>query len=93
MDPMEKLIADALDEIGIAYETDFGGGNPSGLDFRLHNGVEVEVKRFHSERIAEQMSRAENVIAVQGETATRFFAMLLRFAGRKEGMDDEEQAV
>lgn len=76
-DPMERTIADALDAAGLAYVTDEGGGNPSGLDFRLQNGVEIEVKRFHSPRIAEQMSRAENVIAIQGAEATRFFAALL----------------
>ena len=81
MDPMEQIIADALDDVGVAYATDFGGGNPSGLDFRLTgNGVEIEVKRFHTDRIAEQMSRAENVIAIQGEAAVRFFADLLRGA-------------
>ena len=77
-DPMERLIADALDAAGIAYESGDGGGNSSGLDFRLENGVEIEVKRFHSPRIAEQMSRAENVIAVQGEAAVRYLAELIR---------------
>lgn len=67
---MEAIIAEALDAAGMAYAT--------GLDFRLANGIEIEVKRMHSPRIAEQMSRAENVIAVQGEQAVRFFADLLR---------------
>lgn len=78
MDPMEKLIADALDAVGASYVTDFGGANPSGLDFRLSSGVEIEVKRFHSPRIAEQASRAENVIIAQGEQAVRFLAFLIR---------------
>lgn len=79
-DPMETLVAEALDRAGVPYVTDAGGGNPSGLDFRLPNGVEIEVKRFHTPRIAEQMARAENVIAVQGEVAVRFLAELLRRA-------------
>lgn len=78
MDPMEKLIADALDSVGASYTTDLGGGNPSGLDFRLASGVEIEVKRFHSPRIADQTSRAENVIVAQGEQAVRFLAFLIR---------------
>lgn len=78
MDPMEKIIADALDAVGASYTTDMGGGNPSGLDFRLSSGIEIEVKRFHTARIADQMSRAENVIAVQGEAAVRFLAFLIR---------------
>lgn len=80
-DPMEEIIAKALDHAGMAYLTGDGGHNPSGLDFRLtENGIEIEVKRFHSDRIAEQMSRADNVIAIQGELAVRFFADLLRAA-------------
>lgn len=80
MDPMEQIIADALDEAGIGYTADFGSGNPSGLDFRLHNGIEIEVKRFHTPRIAEQMSRAPNVIAVQGREAVVYLAGLIRGA-------------
>lgn len=82
-DPMERLIADALDAAGYAYRTDEGGGNPTNLDFALTEyGIEIEVKRFHSPRIAEQMSRAENVIAVQGEDAVKFVADLLRNSPR-----------
>ncbi|RYG88418.1 MAG: hypothetical protein EON59_04530 [Alphaproteobacteria bacterium] len=81
-DPMEAIIADALDAIGMAYVRDFGGGNPSGLDFLLtESGIEIEVKRLHSPRIAVQMSRAEHVIAIQGDKAVRFFAALLSRSG------------
>lgn len=74
-DRMEAMIADALDKAGIHYTTDYGGKNPSGLDFNLiDHGVEIEVKRLHSPRIAEQMSRAPNVIAAQGDVAVRFLA-------------------
>lgn len=81
-DPMERLIADALDYAGIAYATDVGGGNPSGLDFKLDNGIEIEVKRFHSPRIADQMARAPNVIAVQGKEAVEYLAEMIRFCGK-----------
>ena len=77
-DPMERLIADALDEAGIGYETGLGGGNPSCLDFRLDNGIEIEVKRFHSPRVADQMARADNVIVAQGKGAVEFLAHLIR---------------
>ncbi len=77
-DPMERIVAIALNDAGIDYVRDYGGENPSGLDFRLANGIEIEVKRFHSPRIADQMARAENVIAVQGKEAVEFFAGLLR---------------
>lgn len=77
-DPMETIVAAALDAAGLDYIRDLGGGNPSGLDFKLANGIEIEVKRFHSPRIADQMSRADNVIAVQGKEAVDFFASLIR---------------
>lgn len=83
-DPMERLIADALDDAGIGYETGLGGGNPSCLDFRLENGVEIEVKRFHSPRVGEQMARADNVIVAQGKEAVEFFALLISAMGRIE---------
>lgn len=76
-DPMEEIVAHALNDAGFDYVRDCGGENPSGLDFKLANGIEIEVKRFHSQRIAEQMSRAENVIAVQGKEAVEFFASLI----------------
>ena len=73
-DPMERMVESALQAAGIAYETDRDGRNASNLDFRLPDyGVEIEVKRFHSDRIAAQMARAPNVIALQGEAAVRFF--------------------
>lgn len=73
-DPMERLVEHALRRAGIRYEVDRDGAVPANLDFYLpDHDVYLEVKRFHSDRIAEQMSRAANVIAVQGETAIRFF--------------------
>lgn len=74
-DPMERLIADALNARGFKYVTDFGGQNPTNLDFYLPaHDVHIEVKRFHSDRVAEQMRRAPNVIVAQGEAAVSFLA-------------------
>lgn len=92
-DPMEAIIAEALDRAGIAYTRDHGGGNPSGLDFRLANGVEIEVKRMHSPRIAEQMARAENVIAIQGDEAVRWFAVIIAALERLEKLEGVMVAV
>ena len=78
-DPMERMVERALIDAGIAYVTDRDGRNESRLDFRLIDyDVEIEVKRFHSPRIADQMARADNVIAIQGEPAIRFFCDVLR---------------
>jgi hypothetical protein len=77
MDPMEMLIADALSRAGVRFEHDFSG-KTKGLDFYLpDHDLYIEVKRFHSDRISEQMSRAPNVIAVQGKIAVEFLAMAL----------------
>lgn len=78
-DPMEQIVEAALLDAKTGYLTDEGGENPAALDFYLPgHDLHVEVKRMHSERIADQMSRAENVIAAQGEGAVRFLADLLR---------------
>ena len=74
IDPMEAIIAAALDGAGIRYTC---GAEPTRLDFQLPNGVEIEVKQMHSPRIAEQMSRTDNVIAIQGRRAVEWFASLL----------------
>ena len=73
-DPLEHIIATALQSAGIAYTTPDERRDHTGLDFRLANGVEIEVKRFHSPRISAQMASADNVIAVQGEQAVRWLA-------------------
>lgn len=82
-DPMEQIIASALTKAGIEYVTDEGGQNPTNLDFGLINGIQIEVKQFHSDRIAKQMSRAPNVIAIQGREAVEWFANLLNLSVRE----------
>lgn len=90
---MERMVEYALIDAGIAFATDQHGGNPSRLDFRLIDyDVEIEVKRFHSPRVADQMARAENVIAVQGEAAVRFFCDALRGAYGAKSMLAAEAA-
>jgi len=88
-DPLEQRIASALDVAGIRYVTDYGGGNPSRLDFALpDHGVEIEVKRMHTPRIADQMARAENVIVAQGERATQFLAQAIAALGGQSNNQD-----
>jgi hypothetical protein len=78
-DPVECIIQEALDEAGIVYLTGDGGENPAGLDFYLPAyALHIEVKRLHSDRIAEQMSRVQNVIAVQGIHAAQVLADFIR---------------
>lgn len=77
-DPLERKIAHALDAAGIEYFTDYEGEVPEHLDFYLYElDVFIEIKGGHSERIADQMSRAHNVIAVQGMKSVVFILSLL----------------
>jgi transcriptional regulator with XRE-family HTH domain len=78
-DPIERIIETALIDAGIRYATDQGGGTASRLDFRLLDyGIEIEVKRFHTDRVAAQLARSPEVILVQGERAAKFVAAALR---------------
>lgn len=74
-DPMERILAEAMSLAGINYEHETSGATP--LDFYLPPAVHIEVKQFHSPRIAAQMARADNVIAVQGRGAVEWLAKLL----------------
>jgi len=82
-DPMERIIAAALQDAGISYVRE--AYNEARLDFYLPDfDTHIEVKQFHSERIGEQMERANNVIAVQGRTAVNFLAELIRGLPRSD---------
>ena len=77
-DPCEVIIAKALRKANIAYvdETD---ARASHLDFYLTNeNIHIEVKQFYSSRIAKQMARVSNVIAIQGMQATQTFAEFIQ---------------
>jgi hypothetical protein len=88
-DPMERMIAKALITAGIRYLSDHGGTNPSRLDFALPEwGVEIEVKRLHTPRVAEQMGRASDVIVAQGEHATAFLARAIAALGGQSNNQD-----
>jgi hypothetical protein len=76
-DPIERIVADGLDAAGIAYVHE--DATTKGLDFRLvASGVFIEVKQYHAARIATQMARDPNVIAIQGRAAAEWFAAMLR---------------
>jgi transcriptional regulator with XRE-family HTH domain len=79
VDPMERIIEQALIDAGIAFRTDQDGGTETALDFYLPAyDVSIEVKRFYTARTGEQMARAPNVIVAQGERAVRFLAAAIR---------------
>jgi hypothetical protein len=76
MDKCEQVIKDALCCRGIKFVTE--KDNPAKLDFLLTEyDIHIEVKQFHSDRIAKQMASAKNVIAVQGYDACLFLGQAI----------------
>jgi hypothetical protein len=78
-DELEQAVADALTAAGIRFTTPDERRDATGLDFRLETGVEIEVKRMHSERVDRQLASAPNVILLQGPLAVSLFCGLLGF--------------
>ena len=77
-DPIEAMVSKALTEAKIEFVTE-NDPRACNLDFYLPNiGVHIEVKQYHSPRIADQMSRADDVIAIQGRWAAEVFCGLIR---------------
>ena len=73
--PLEKAVGEALDHAGVEFvhesEDDVRCRR---LDFYLPRyGVRVEVKRFATDRSAEQLKWADDVILLQGPLAVAFF--------------------
>ena len=76
-DPMERIVEQALRDARISYVPD--RDVEAALDFFLPDfDVHIEVKRLHTDRVAVQMARAENVIVAQGEAAVHFLADAIR---------------
>lgn len=93
-DPMEQMILDALTEGGFCFADEYGTTGlrtPSRLDFYPMNyGVYIEVKQFHSDRIAAQMTGERNVIVAQGREAVAFLAALLKRGDGYEQVNKED---
>lgn len=88
-DPMEKQCAEALTLAGQKFiHESQGKAATHELDFAINREplprVYVEVKKAHSWRIAEQMARVPNVIAIQGDAAMAFFVKLCSATARAE---------
>lgn len=77
-DYLEKIIAQSLNDAGIEFVHESESKEQS-LDFYLPKfGVYLEIKQFHSERIAKQMAAKDNVIAIQGTQSVNFIIKLLK---------------
>ena len=77
-DPIERIVAIALDQAGVPYIHEKDQPNQS-ADFYLPElAVSIEVKQFFTERILGQMQRTDNVIVIQGRGAPLAFATMLK---------------
>lgn len=82
-DHLEKRVARALDECRIEFVHE-SENKEQDLDFYLpFFDVYIEVKQFHADRIARQMSSKDNVIAVQGTKAVELLHIILLRSKRK----------
>ena len=76
-DPMEHIVREALRRARIKFVEE-EDPRARALDFYLPEAdVHIEVKQFHTDRIAEQMGRVPNIIAIQGVVAAELFAALI----------------
>lgn len=76
-DPVERVVAEALEVAGVAF-VDERDPSSMGLDFYLPAlDTHIEVKRFHTDRVLEQMKRSQNIIVIVGIDAARSFAQLI----------------
>lgn len=76
-DPCEVIVYDALKSAGFNFTTE--RQNPSQrLDFQIPSmNLLIEVKQFHTPRIAHQLEGYENVILIQGKHAAKMFSELI----------------
>lgn len=78
-DPLEQQLADALSKAGVRFVHESEDAHVTkALDFFLPDfGIYLEVKGGHTDRIAWQMSRGANAIAIQGMSSVAFICNLL----------------
>jgi len=76
-DPCEAIVYDALVSAGLEFTTEMQNREQR-LDFYIQSlDLMIEVKQFHTPRIARQLEDHENVILIQGKHAARMFSKLV----------------
>jgi len=73
--PIERIVAKALDCAGLDYECPayLGARGERTLDFKVGN-VYIECKAAHTDRVASQTALVDNIIVIQGRHAALMFA-------------------
>lgn len=78
VDPCEFLIRNALAIAGYDFQENVKVDDRQ-IDFYIPDlDLYIEVKQYHSDRISSQMSKVQNIIAVQGLAACQQFAEILK---------------
>lgn len=79
-DPVEQIIEDALDGIGMPYEREREiPGTVLRIDFYLPTfDIYIECKQFHTDRTNEQMAAVKNIIVIQGMEAAYVFRCMIK---------------
>lgn len=89
MNPLETTVYKALQSVGANVKVDGTPGEHGAtkfLDFMLPDeDVYIEVCAYHTPRKVEQMSRAENIILIQGKKAVEYFAALFKTTDDAKG--------
>lgn len=78
-DPLERLIADGLNALGVKWEHP---DHPIRLDFYLPDyNTYIEVKQFYTPRTEKQLEyhKGANIILLQGKEAVRTYLKMLGF--------------
>lgn len=76
-DPIEIIVADALDKVGIQY-THESQNKQQGFDFKLtYSGVHIECKQFPTDRTERQLLMTNDIILIQGRAAAIAFADMI----------------
>ena len=89
-DPVEIVIERGLELAGIKYIR--CDEQHRHLDFYLPElNIYIEVKQFHTPRIAEQMARVPDIIAIQGMKAAVTFCKMIGGYQKKKYRDMKPQ--
>lgn len=76
-DDLELRVIDVLNRKQVEFIHESKGNNQR-LDFYLPDyDVYIEVKKFHTDRVLDQLNSQNNIILIQGEKSIRFIENIL----------------
>lgn len=77
-DDLEKRVAEILSRKGIKFTHESYKGIDQRLDFFLPEyDIYIEIKKFHTDRVLEQLKSQDNIILIQGIKSIEFLEKIL----------------